>query len=69
MKTLGIVLVVVGLLITVYTGVTFFTNEKVVDLGEVEISKNEKHHFDWSPVVGVVVMITGGAILLFDKKS
>ena len=38
MKTAGIILLVVGLLMTLYTGFTYVTKEKVVDIGELEIS-------------------------------
>ena len=37
MKTAGIIIFIVGLLMTLYTGFTYVTKEKVVDLGEIEI--------------------------------
>lgn len=69
MKRAGIVLIIIGLVITVITGISFFTKEKVVDLGQVEVTKNEKHTATWSPLWGVGVMVIGGALVLFGKRT
>ena len=69
MKQAGIVLVVVGLLLTIFGGVTFFTKKKVVDIGKLEITKDEPHRVPWSPIAGVVVMAVGGGILLLGAKK
>lgn len=69
MKRAGIVLIVIGLIITLITGVSFFTEEKVLDVGKIEVTKDEKHTATWSPLWGVAVMVVGGALILFNKKS
>jgi hypothetical protein len=63
MKTTGIILIVIGLLLTIFTAVKVFTKEKVVDLGQVEVTHDKPHKVSWSPVVGVVVMGIGGIML------
>jgi drug/metabolite transporter (DMT)-like permease len=68
-KTLGIVLLIVGVLMIAYTGFNFVTNEKVVELGSIEITKEKNHVFQWSPVAGVVLIIGGVVLLVMDKKS
>jgi hypothetical protein len=65
MKKAGIIILVVGLAITLFTGFNFVTREKVLDVGELQISRDKKHNLSWSPLVGVVVMVIGGGILLF----
>ena len=42
-KTLGIVLVVVGIIMMVYSGFNYVTTEKVVDLGPIEINAEKSH--------------------------
>jgi hypothetical protein len=42
MKTLGIILLVAGIIMTVFTGFVLITKEEVVDLGAIEIKKEEK---------------------------
>jgi hypothetical protein len=68
MKKVGIVLIVIGLLLTIFTTITYFTREKVVDIGKVEITAKKEHNIFWSPIVGVVVMGIGGIVLLSTKK-
>jgi hypothetical protein len=69
MKTAGIIILVVGLLITLFTGFNFVTKKKVVDIGNLEITKDENHNMAWSPLVGVAVMALGGVVLLFGAKK
>lgn len=69
MKTAGIVLLIIGLILTVYTGFTYVTKEKVVDLGALEITKEKEHSLDWQPYVGIGTMVIGGALLVLGKKQ
>lgn len=68
MKTTGIALIIIGLLLTIFTGFDFFTKKEVVDIGRVEINKEKKHEVNWPPYVGVAVMIAGGVVLLGSAK-
>lgn len=63
MKNLGIIIFVLGLALTVFTAVSFFTREKVVDLGKVEITRKKEHRLTISPLIGIAVMGLGGIIL------
>jgi len=69
MKNLGIILIVVGLVMTVITGFNVVTKKKVVDLGAVEINKEEKTPIYWSPVLGGVLLIGGIVITLMGRKK
>jgi uncharacterized membrane protein len=69
MKKFGIVLIVIGLILTLVTGFKFFTKEKVVDIGNVEINKNEAHKVDWSPYVGIAVMVIGGIMVIASRRN
>jgi hypothetical protein len=69
LKKAGIVLLAIGLLITLITGFSYFTREKVVDMGELQISANKKHHISWSPYVGIGVMVVGAAMALLSAKK
>ena len=69
MKATGIVLIVVGVLLTIFTSVKFFTKKKVLDVGKLEINKEEPHKFDWSPFIGVGVMVAGGIVLAVGLKN
>jgi hypothetical protein len=69
MKNLGIVIVVIGILMTVFTGFNVFTKKKVVDLGAVEINKTEKTPIYWSPITGLVLIGIGGIVLVAGRKK
>ena len=69
MKTVGIILLVVGLVMTLYTGFTYVTKEKVVDLGEIEITAEDEHSVQWQPYVGIGTMVIGGALLVLGKRK
>ena len=70
MKTTGIIILVIGLLLTIFTAFTFFTREKVVDLGKIEITRDKPHYLHWSPLIGIAVMGIGGVVLWrAGKKS
>ncbi len=68
MKNLGIVLIVIGIIMMLITGFNIVTKKKVVDLGPVEINKEEKHPVQWSPIIGGVLLIGGIVIVVAGKK-
>ena len=69
MRKAGVILLIIGLVVTIITGVSFFTKEKVLDVGKIEITKDEKHTATWSRLWGVGIMVIGGALILFNKKT
>ena len=69
MKNLGIVLLVIGLVMTVFTGFNVITKKKVVDLGPVEINKEEKTPIYWSPITGGILAIAGLVVILVAKRK
>jgi hypothetical protein len=70
MKKAGIIIILIGLGLTIFTTFTYLTKEKVVDIGKVEISRNKPHHLKWSPLVGVAIIVIGGVVLWqFSKKQ
>lgn len=69
MKTLAIVILVVGILMTVFTGFTLITKKKVVDIGALEINKNEHTPIYWSPITGIVLIGVGAGLFLFSRQK
>lgn len=68
-KTLGIVLIVIGIIMLAYTGFNYVTTEKVVDIGPIEINAQKNHTVNWPPVAGLVLIIGGVFIVALDKKK
>jgi divalent metal cation (Fe/Co/Zn/Cd) transporter len=69
MKNAGIIIVILGLVLTIFTAITFFTREKVVDIGSLKITADKPHHLSWSPLIGVAVMGVGGIVILISSKK
>ena len=69
MKKVGIIIVILGLVLTIFTAITFFTREKVVDIGSLKITANKPHHLSWSPLIGIAVMGVGGVVILISSKK
>ena len=69
MKKAGIIIILAGLLLTIFTSVTYFTREKVVDLGKLEITANKRHNILWSPLIGIATMGAGVVLLLISSKK
>jgi len=69
MKKAGIFIILLGLGLTIFTAFTYFTKEKVVDIGEVHITRNKPHYLNWSPLIGIAVMGIGGVVFFVCPKK
>ena len=54
---------------TLYTGFTYITKDKVVELGDLVITKDREHSVNWQPYLGIGVMIVGGVALILSRKK
>jgi uncharacterized membrane protein YidH (DUF202 family) len=68
-KTIGLVLIVLGIIMLIYTGFNFITTEKIVDLGPIKIEKEKNHFVEWPPVVGAVLIVGGIGLIALNKKT
>lgn len=69
MKKAGIIILVAGLLLTIFSAVKFVTKEKVLEIGEIEVTRDKEHGFELSPLVGIGVMVAGGLVYFLGKKK
>jgi len=69
MKTIGMVLIGVGILALVYSGFKYTTKENVVDLGPIEIDKEKQHSVNWPPITGALLLLTGVVFVVIDRKK
>lgn len=69
MKTLGILLIVIGGIMTVFTGFNIITREEVVDIGPLEVNKEEKTPVYWSPVTGAILLVAGVVIVATSRRG
>ncbi|WP_410221633.1 DUF3185 family protein [Pedobacter sp.] len=68
-RSLGILLIVIGLILFIWTGFTYTQKEKVVDAGSIEITADRQKNVSWPPYVGGVVLLVGLIVFISSKKQ
>jgi hypothetical protein len=69
MKSLGIILIVLGIAMIIVRGVSVPTQKKVVDIGSLEINKTENKWYGWPTYAGAIVAVVGVVLVLSGKKK
>jgi hypothetical protein len=69
MKKIGVIILAIGLLLTLFTGFNLITREKLIDIGTVEVTYNRMHNFYWSPLAGIAAMAIGLCLYLFGRTN
>ena len=68
MRILGIILIAAGILMLVFKGFNYTQDKKIVDIGPLEINKQEKKTVNWPMYAGGITVIAG-VVLVFAGKS
>ena len=66
-RTVGIILIVLGIIGLAWGGFTYTTRQKVLDVGPIHASRDKTHTFPVPPVAGAVALV-GGVVLLLGKS-
>ena len=67
-RTLGIILIVMGLIGLAWGGLTYTTRERVVDIGPIHASRDKDHTIPLPPMAGAVALIGGVVLVVAGKK-
>ena len=59
----GLVLLILGVVSLAYQGITYTTQKKVLDVGPLQATKEERHTVPLPPVLGCLALM-GGVVLL-----
>ena len=62
-RTVGLLLIVVGIVALAWGGIFWKQDKNVVDIGPVKINTQEQHGVALPPILGVVTLI-GGIVLV-----
>ena len=65
----GLALIVLGIVSLAYQGVSYTTQKKVVDIGSIHATKDEKKTIPLPPVLGGVTLLGGVALVVFGSKK
>jgi hypothetical protein len=67
-KTLGLILVALGLVGLAWGGFTYTTREKVVDIGPIHATREQTHNIPLPPIAGAAALIGGAVLLVAGRK-
>jgi len=68
-KTVGLLLIVVGAVLLIWTGFTYTKKEKLIDAGPIQVSADREKTVNWPPYAGGIVLLAGVIILVTAKKK
>jgi uncharacterized membrane protein HdeD (DUF308 family) len=66
---LAIILIIIGVIALAYGGFSFTTREKVAEVGPLKIEKNKTRSVPLSPVLGVLALVGGVALLVVARRA
>ncbi|PWK79977.1 hypothetical protein LX99_00438 [Mucilaginibacter oryzae] len=67
-KTVGILLIVIGAVMLIWTGFTYTKKEKIVDAGPIQVSADKEKTVNWPPYLGGLLVIGGIVVVATAKK-
>jgi drug/metabolite transporter (DMT)-like permease len=66
---LGIVLIVLGLGVLAYKGITYTSHDTIVDIGPIHATAERQKTIPISPIVGIVALVGGGLLVAVGARS
>lgn len=69
LKIVGIILIVLGVGALVFQGITYTTHEKIIDMGPIHATAEEKKTIPLPPVLGVIALVGGIVLLVAGGKK
>ena len=68
-RILAVVLIVFGVFALAVGGINYTTDRKVIDLGPVQATAEERHRIPLSPIAGLVAVGAGVVLLAGGRKE
>jgi uncharacterized membrane protein len=65
----GIILILVGIVALAYGGFSFTTQKKVVDLGPLQVNKQEEHQVPFPPIMGGLCLVGGIVLVIVGARK
>lgn len=68
-KTLGLILILIGIAMLVWTGFTYTKKEKIIDAGPIQVSADKEKSVNWPPYAGGIILVAGVFVFIASKKK
>lgn len=66
---IAIVLIVLGIAVFAYQGISYTSRGKAVDLGPIQVTTEKTHHIPLPPIVGGIALVGGIVLLLANTRK
>ena len=66
---IGIALLILGIIALAYQGFSYTVPKKAVDLGPIQVTRQERHTVPLPPILGALALIGGIAVLVLGRSS
>ena len=65
----GLALIVLGIISLAYQGISYTTQKKIVDIGSIHATENEKKTIPLPPLLGCATLLGGVALIVFSSRK
>jgi hypothetical protein len=65
----GLALIVLGIVSLAYQGISYTTQKKIVDIGSLHATTDEKKTIPLPPVLGGVTLLGGVVLVVFSSRK
>ena len=69
MKLIGMLLIVFGIVALVLGGISYIDRDKVVDVGPLEVTTEQRRTIPLSPIVGIAALVGGIALVAAGART
>ena len=69
MMIVGILLIVLGVVLLGWQGITYTTQETVVDAGPIKVNVDKEKTIPFPPIIGAVALAGGVALVVSGRKK
>jgi uncharacterized membrane protein YidH (DUF202 family) len=66
-RTIGTVLIIVGVITLIWTSCNYTKKEKIIDAGPLQISVDREKTVNWPPYIGGILLVGGIIVIAIDK--
>jgi len=66
---IGVILIALGIISLVLQGITYTTHEKVINLGPIHATAEEKKTIPLHPIFGAILLVSGVVLLVTGRRN
>lgn len=68
-RAIGVFLILLGIAAFVFQGISYTTEEKVLDVGPLEVTKEERNTLPLPPILGALALLGGVSLVALGGRK